>query len=121
MAERKFYINGAEVEYKAWREAIKNAGGLSRWDEFDCRMGDTSEDFQWAHFTSDVPKYDDPELKAALADTPVNAHTFRYVATSTDVDGSVWYDQIAQSTYTKYYIRQRPIEFGNHSFVKVAG
>lgn len=56
MAERKFYINGAEVEYKAWREAIKNAGGLSRWDEFDCRMGDTSKDFQWAHFTSDVTK-----------------------------------------------------------------
>lgn len=47
---RKFYINGELTEYKDWRNSIAVAGGLAQWDRFDCQMGDTSEDFEWAFY-----------------------------------------------------------------------
>lgn len=41
---------GKTDELKGWRNSIAVAGGLAQWDRFDCQMGDTSEDFEWAFY-----------------------------------------------------------------------
>lgn len=47
---RQFFYHGERMDYPDWRNKIAWCGGLAQWDRFDCQMGDTSEDFEWAGF-----------------------------------------------------------------------